>query len=492
MTESVVIVGAGLGGLQTGSILSRHGFKVTVLEAGHQVGGCLQSFRRGGCVFDTGLHYVGGLGEGESLRRLFDYFGLSTLPWRQLDRDCFDEVFLEGEGSFSLASGHDRFVDTLARRFPAQRKALETYAGTLKAVGDNIFKAFDRSGGDDGGMNAAFGRSAYEFLCSTISDPILRKVLSGTSLKVGLDAERLPLYVFAQINDSFIRSAWRLNGPGTLVADALVREIRSCGGEVLTDSRVVSLETDDSGVRRAVLEDGRVVEGDWFISDAHPAVTLSLVGQTRLLRRIYRSRIGGLRNSVGMFTASIVLKPGAMDYMKRNLYVHSREADLWRINPEKTESVLLHCYPPSEGTSMTHVDLISPMSGAGLENFASLAPGRRGKEYDAVKASKASECIDLVSKALPDFRNCIDKVYTSTPLTYQSYTGTPEGSAYGIVKDWQNPMGTVLAPRTPIPNLLLTGQSLNLHGVLGVSMTSVLTASCILGLEALRSEILNG
>ena len=40
------------------------------------------------------------------------------------------------------------------------------------------------------------------------------------------------------------------------------------------------------------------------------------------------------------------------------------------------------------------------------------------------------------------------------------------------------------------PNLLMTGQSLNLHGMLGVSMTSVLTCAEIIGMSALASEIL--
>ena len=51
-------------------------------------------------------------------------------------------------------------------------------------------------------------------------------------------------------------------------------------------------------------------------------------------------------------------------------------------------------------------------------------------------------------------------------------------------------MTTVLAPKTPLPGLLLTGQSLGLHGLLGVSMTSVFTCAEIIGLDALATEIL--
>ena len=93
MNYDVIIIGGGLGGLECGFILARHGLNVCVLEQHTQVGGCLQTFRRKGVTFDTGFHYVGGLGEGESLYPFFRYFGLLDLPWQRMD-DLFDEVII--------------------------------------------------------------------------------------------------------------------------------------------------------------------------------------------------------------------------------------------------------------------------------------------------------------------------------------------------------------------------------------------------------------
>ena len=108
--NSVIIIGAGLGGLECGYILAKNGMKVTVLEREAQVGGCLQTFRRGGTLFDTGFHSVGSLGEGESLHTLFNYFDLMSLPWKKLDEDCFDEVVI-GEDTFAFANKHQRFYE---------------------------------------------------------------------------------------------------------------------------------------------------------------------------------------------------------------------------------------------------------------------------------------------------------------------------------------------------------------------------------------------
>ncbi len=522
MKNKVIIIGSGLGGLQCGYILAKHGFDVTVLERSTQTGGCLQTFPRGGVHFDTGFHYVGGLDEGQPLWTLFRYFDLLDLPWHRLDNEYFDEVVIGGE-SFPFASGHSEFVRRLADRFPSQREGLEKYTAFLKHVGDHIFDSFTSPPGTSGapGPNSLdaslFARSAYDFLCENISDPLLRKVLSGTSLKMQLDRETLPLYGFAQINNSFIQSAWRLRGGGSSIADSLVQSITRMGGRVITNSPVVSIETENGHVSRVVAAHGRkarrsapddidpadcmAYEADWVISDAHPAATVALVKDG--LRNIYRKRISSLRNTYGMFTVNILLKKDAMPYLNRNIYIHGSEVDLWQPSPEGVRSLLIS-YPVPENVSGKAgvsdaasgsisagcVDLMTPMAWSQVEKWSGLQPGHRGEDYRAFKEQKARECVDLACTRLPQLRDAIDRVFTSTPLTYSSYLAAPQGNAYGLCKDWRDPMSTVLTPLTPVEGLLMTGQSLNLHGILGVSMTSVFTCASILGMPALSTEIL--
>ncbi|MBQ1652003.1 MAG: NAD(P)/FAD-dependent oxidoreductase, partial [Paludibacteraceae bacterium] len=203
----VVIIGAGLGGLECGYILSKNGMKVCIVEREREIGGCIQSFKRGGSTFDTGFHYVGALDEGESLYRLFTYLNLMGLPWVRLDDD-FDHVHIDGS-EYIFRSGHEAFLEEMSSRFPHQRENLKKYVATLKKVGDNIFGSLAPKG-DDFFTTSMFGVSAKAFIEETITDQRLRDVLCGTSLKLEL-AEKLPLYTFAQINDSFLRGAYRLD-----------------------------------------------------------------------------------------------------------------------------------------------------------------------------------------------------------------------------------------------------------------------------------------
>jgi len=486
--ERVIIIGAGLGGLECGYILAKNGMQVTVLEHEAQVGGCLQTFRRGAALFDTGFHYVGALDEGESLHTLFSYFDLMGLPWKKLDEDCFDEVVI-GEDTFAFANKHQRFYERMAARFPKEREGLKKYVTFLKEVGDHIFGVFL---GDEHKRYtySLLSRSAYEFLNETIKDPLLRKVLSGTSLKMELNAPTLPLYTFAQINDSFIRSAWRLRGGGSQIADKLVEGIQAMGGEVRTRAAVTYIKEENGKVVGVTVNDEDYLEADWIVSSVHPSHTVSLVKDSKVLRNIYRNRISHLDNTFGMFTANIRLKPGLLPYVNRNIFVHRADADLWNVNTLKTESVLVnYSVPEPYSSTAVNIDLLSPMSWAEVKKWVDFPVGRRGEDYVAFKQEKTEECIRLVEHRLPELRGAVERVFTSTPLSYQSYISSAEGSAFGIRKDYNNPMYTVLTPRTPIPNLLLTGQSLNLHGVLGVSMTSFLTCAEILGMDTIRKEL---
>ncbi|MDR0700610.1 MAG: NAD(P)/FAD-dependent oxidoreductase [Tannerella sp.] len=531
----VVIIGSGLGGLQCGYILSRHGLNVCVLEKNARPGGCLQTFRRGKHIFDTGFHYVGGLDEGQPLQTLFRYFGLMNLPWRRMDEDGFDEIILNGK-SCMFANGYERFADTLSERFPHQRENLKRYAAFLQNVSAHIFDSFEKKNKEDIYGTSLFAKSAYDYLTSVIDDPLLRNVLSGTSLKMELHPQILPLYTFAQINSSFIQSAWRLQGGGAQIAASLIGSVEKNGGTVRMNGevtrliekngKIVAAEINGSsagGIRRAEYTsakacddaeclhgadngvwpsddsrkeelDAERIEADYFIADMHPASVLPLITESAVIRNIYRKRINSLKNTFGMFTANIALRENTMPYLNRNIYVYKTGENVWQYAEYKPEHVntcaLVSFRHPEDGSSYTrNIDILMPMYWPEVEQWAGTTVGHRGDDYTLFKERKINACIHLVSEFVPGLKdvlsgsNAIERIYASTPLSYRDYTGTPYGSAYGIRKNCGQLMTTLLSPRTPEPNLFLTGQNLNLHGVLGVSMTSFFTCAEITGMD---------
>ena len=502
MKYDVVIIGSGLGGLQCGYILSKQGMNVCVLEKNAQPGGCLQSFCRGDHTFDTGFHYVGGLDAGQPLHRLFDYFGLMDLPWVRMDACGFDEVILHDK-SYMFANGTERFVETLAGQFPRQKENLRKYAEFLQKVSDNLFNSFTKQGEEDPYGTSLLAQSAYDYLVTTIDDPLLRQVLSATSLKMELNPRTLPLYIFAQINSSYIQSAWRLKGGGSQIADTLIKSITANGGTVRLKSEVTRLIEDGGKIVAAEVQGyggGNVerIEAGYFIAGIHPAVVFALITESKLIRKIFRKRINNLENTFGMFTVNIALKENVIPYQNRNIYVY-KTGDVWQYSEYQPDNfntcaIVSFQLPDNNSIYTRNIDILTPMYWQEVEQWADA--GCRNAGYQSYKNKKAEACIRLVSHHIPglqDFTNpldAIERLYTSTSLTYHKYTGTPHGSAYGIRKDCNQLSTTLLSPRTPEPNLFLTGQNLNLHGVLGVSMTSFFTCAEIIGMNKAVSLIL--
>ena len=197
-----------------------------------------------------------------------------------------------------------------------------------------------------------------------------------------------------------------------------------------------------------------------------------------------------LENTFGMFTVSLVLKPHTISYFNHNDYIY-REANVWDFYEKKgpVGGEMLSCRVPenallsADGEILDkelyaeQIDILTPMLWNEVSQWKDTTVGRRGEAYKAMKQQRAKECIALAETVIPGLSDAIDKVYTSTPLTYRDYTLTPNGSAFGIRKDSGNSLMTQLSVHTPVPNLLLTGQSPILHGLEGVTMTAMETAN---------------
>ena len=134
----------------------------------------------------------------------------------------------------------------------------------------------------------------------------------------------------------------------------------------------------------------------------------------------------------------------------------------------------------------TAVKIMTLMSSSEISEWEKTFKKKRGEAYEKFKIRKAETALAAVDEKFPGFSEKIQEYYTSTPLTFRDYTGTPQGSIYGIVRDYNNQEESYIPVRTKIPNLFLTGQNINIHGILGVSIVSLLTCSAVLGKNILK------
>ena len=495
----IVIVGSGLGGLECGTILSREGYSVLVLEKNKQIGGNLQIFSRNKRIFDTGIHYIGGLGKGQNLYRYFKYLGImDDLKLKRMDVDGFDVVTFEGDDTeYRYAQGYDNFIETMSSYFPDERDGIIKYCDKIREVCSK-FPMYDVRP-MNGQLNDApfLDINARDFIATCTSNERLQMILAGTNLLYAGEGDKTPLYVHALVVNSYIESSWKCIDGGSQIAILLSRNIRQNGGQVLKNAEVVDFVFDGDEVDHVVLADGRKFKGKKFISNIHPSLTLDMVEEGKI-RKAYRKRINSLENSISVFILYIVPKPGTIPNFNCNYY-HFIDPDVW-IGAQYTDNwpTGYAVFSGASSKADNYADSIIMMAYMHFEETSKWADtfntvsqkSERGEEYETFKEEKAQVLFNELEKKFPGIKENTEAYYTSTPLTYRDYIGTKDGSLYGVKKDYKNPLKSFISPKTKVPNLLLTGQNLNMHGVLGVTIGAITTCSEILGHQYLMNKII--
>ncbi|HEX8545633.1 MAG TPA: NAD(P)-binding protein, partial [Cytophagaceae bacterium] len=414
----VVIVGSGLGGLECANILSKEGYSVCVLEKNRQFGGNLQTFVREKCILDTGVHYIGGLSEGQNLNQIFKYLGImSKLKLKKMDEEGFDVISFEGDNEvYKYAQGYDRFYDTLLEKFPKEKYGLRKYCDKLLEISLHfpLFNLKVASG--EVIQSDALEIDTKGYIDSIITDPKLRNVLAGTNPLYAGEADMTPLYVHALINHSYIESAWKCVDGGSQIERHLSKNLKANGGVMRNYSEVNKFLFDGDKIRFAQLTNGECVEGKYFISNLHPALTIEMVGQDKI-RKAYRSRIQALENTTSVFVVNLILKENSFKYLNFNRYHYSTN-DVWACikAPNKCMPSGFAMYTPASSKSEEYADsiiLLSYMDYSDVEKWGdshhTIPRGSedRGEGYSEYKNHCAENLIDMLEKLYPDIRSKI-------------------------------------------------------------------------------------
>jgi len=497
----VVIIGSGLGGLVTANILAREGRSVCVLEKNNQFGGNLQTFVRDKTIFDTGVHYIGGLSEGQNLYQYFKYLGIyDDLNLKRLNEDGFDIITFDDDANeYKHAQGYQNFENSLISQFPEEKEGIKKYCAKLRETCDEFPLYNLKLGKPYYDKEEMFQLPARQCIDSFTSNKKLQAVLAGSNLLYAGEADKTPFYVHALSVNSYIESAYRCVNGGSQISKLLVRKLKENGGEAYRYQEVIKFEYKDKKITSAIVKDGKKVKGKLFISNIEPKLTLKLVGKDKF-RKSYTNRIKKIESTVSAFSLHIVLKKGSFKYLNKNYYHYKDYRRVWDGH-QYTEESWPESYMVSMGvkknmdgctdqlTAITYMryDDVLPWE----ETFNTVAhKNDRGQTYDEFKKAKTGIFLKELEKKFPNIRECILSVHASTPLSYRDYIGCNKGSMYGYAKDVNHPLRSFISPRTKISNLFFTGQSLNMHGILGVTISGVVTSSEILGREYLLNKII--
>lgn len=497
MKHQIIIIGSGLGGLLSAVLLAKEGYDVAILEQNKQVGGCLQTFSFDKKVFDSAVHYIGSLGQGEVQHKIFKYAGImADLKVQRLDRDRFDALIFDDRPEvFAMGQGTDIFRCTLLNSFPEEEKAIDAYLELLENTCAAV-PLYNLRSGDERGKQVYSALSLSEVIARTGASEDLRNVLVGNAILYAGSA-RTSWLTHALVVKSYINSSWRCIGGASQIAKLLWRQLQALGGTIYRHQKVEKLLCEGGLVSAAQTASGNIFHADIFISNIHPKRTLTLLEEDKLLKKVYTDRIRRSEESVACLMLNIVLEPGKVAY--RNYNINWNAGDPLRVIERSGQ-----CFPANYSIYYTEdehrkgfaesVSILSYIDAAEFSDWENsynntIEPGERGQRYKHYKSARARQVLEKVAERFPEIEQFKRSWKVATPLTYRDYQGSEVGSLYGIHKDVDNASATNFSVRTRIPNLYLTGQNVNLHGILGVSMTALQTTAAITGMEDLLDKI---
>lgn len=493
MGKKVIIIGSGFGGLSCGALLAKNGYEVTVLEQGHQIGGCLQCFTRKGVKFETGMHFIGSAAPGQTIGNIFRYLEVSDkVHLSRLDDDCYNIISIGGK-EYPMANGRENFIARLVEFFPDQRMNLEHYFDAVERVAAaSSIHSLRQAETDDMVNQESLTRSVNDVIDSIITNPLLAEVLMGDLPLYAAQCDKTPFATHAFIRDFYDQSAYRVEGGSDQIATALAQTIQRYGGNVLAGHKVTRILCDDSHATGVELKNGDVLSADYIIAGIHPIRALELL-DTKLIRPAYRSRVNAMPQTSGCFTVYLRFKKDTVEYMNHNYFAY--DASPWDCEDYNDATwpkgwLYMHFCKHDGQRYAEGGQVISYMHISEVERWAGTHVGRRGADYEAFKRSKAEKLLQSLERHFPGIRGNIEDYYTSTPLTYLDYTGTAEGSMYGIAKDIHLGAGCRVSHRTRVPNLFLTGQNVNSHGLLGTMVGTIVTCSEFVPTEEIYKQII--
>ena len=293
MSEKVIVIGSGFGGLGVAARLAARGYDVQLFEKLDKAGGRAYVFEQGGFKFDAGptvitapfmfddIFTAAGRRREDYVEfwpldpfyRIFDHHG------RSFDYND-DPAFIAGQirnWNPADAAGYERFMQTTRAIF--EKGFVELADKPFLHLSDMLRVAPDL-------IRLKSHRSVYSYISQFIENDFLRRVFSFHPLLIGgnpFDASS----IYAMIH--YLERQWGVHyvmgGTGALVA-ALVRLIEELGGRIHYNSEVVEILVDNRRARGVRLSDGSVHRADHVISNADvPWTYLNLIpGRHRSLR----------------------------------------------------------------------------------------------------------------------------------------------------------------------------------------------------------------
>jgi phytoene dehydrogenase-like protein len=430
--KSVLIIGAGIGGLATGCYAQANGYRTRILEMQSTPGGVCTSWTRNGYTFDGCIHNLAGSHPTSPFHKMWQELGV--VP--HVHMHAYKEMVRVERGTGELLRVYtdlDKFERVLMRLSPADAVTIAQLIRSARKIG-----RFDVLG-----LAAATPWERVKALTSAL--PLLVKFL-GTTLETFALRFKDPflrqafprlIYDWPQQSMLMLLSflagldrgdlGWPVGGSAAL-ARAIESRFLSLGGEIHYQTKVKSILIENDRAVGVVLTDGSEQRADVVISNGYGPATIFDMLAGRYTSRAIRNHYAAPEDRVemGLHVGLGVARSFAEEPHALVLFLDPPV----EIDQEARNTLYVQIFGHDSSLAPAGKSVIKVLLPTSYSRWAALY--RTPHEYQAAKDRVVRAVIDQLAKRFDGIERQIEAIDVATPMTFAGYTGNERGFRFSI------------------------------------------------------------
>ena len=427
MAKSIIIIGAGMGGIAAGIYGQINGYETQIFEMHTKPGGQCTSWKRKDYAFDPCIHHFFGCKPGSSVNRMWHELG--ALPRELVNIEECTAVASPNRKMFVDYYDLAKLKETLLKLSPQDAKMIEQYVGAIKVfANDKVADAIDS--GSLWKMIPIFiwrpsllkwMRMNMHTYAEGFSDPFLRKAFAEL-IYSNPDA---PLFFHLMRHAGGMNSdiQWPIGGAGGL-AKSIEKRYLALGGKVHYRSRVEKILVENDRAVGIKLADGSEYRADIIISNADGRKTIFDMLEGKYINEIVRGYCAPIADETP-FAVNVCLG------VNRDL---SGEPSSLVLLLDQPVTIANHQYENIEAQVYGFDRSMAP-AGKGtikVELWASYAYWKQlynadREKYRQEKQRVGEQVIEILESHFHGIKNQVEVIDVYTLMTWERYMGGTQG-----------------------------------------------------------------
>ena len=437
MGKNVIVVGAGIAGLSAGVYAQKCGFNVTILEGHNIAGGIVTSWKRGGYLFEGGLHWLAGSSEKQQLYKLWRHIGALDDSVEVSYSEPFIEYDYQGTPIrlYRDVNATERHLIELS---PADTKEIRRLCKYIRKMKNLTMPLTDIKGVkvtekshlpisllfaaiSGGSLMKKYGHISRDEYAKRFTHEGIREMVQALP---GGD-QGIPIFFLTM--GALARGDGGFPKGGSLpFVERIVKKYTSLGGRICYKTRV----------ERIIVENGKAVgviaNGEKIHADAVIIATDTMDVDKLFDISLNSSWLNKMKKETEPTTVTFIslgINADLRHYPERPL-VKLRSPIT--ISNQTYKSILISNYAKDPHYSPDGKSTITLQLPGDTYDFWEKA--KEDDRYDEEKRKVADAVIAELEKIMPEISDKIEVCDVATPLTYNRYCGSWKGSWMSAIK----------------------------------------------------------